>query len=71
MAKNFSELRLTSKSRVVVAKEYQRQIAKLQAERERLYARALKALKVPDDNQAWDFLMGNQGGYNVFLEKLK
>ena len=48
------------KSRQQLAKEYQRQIAKLQREREKLYKQALRALKVKDDGYAYDYLMNDQ-----------
>lgn len=70
--KTTSELRLHSKNPLAVARDFQRQIAKLQAERERLYRKALRALKVEDNNAAWDYLMGNQCGYNsTFKESSK
>ncbi len=59
------------KSRQQLAKEYQRQIAKLQREREKLYKQALRALKVEDDGYAYDYLMNDQGGHSTFLEGLK
>ena len=59
------------RTRLQVAREYRRQIAKLQAEREQLYLKALVALKVVDDNYAWDYLMDNQCGFSTFEERLR
>jgi len=59
------------KSRQQLAKEYQREIARLQRAREKLYKQALRALKVKDDGYAYDYLMNDQCGYSFFLEGLK
>ena len=57
--------------RVAIAKEFQRQIAKLQREREKLFKKAVRTLKVVNDNYAWDYFMNDQCGYSTFLERLK
>ena len=54
-------------TRLQVAKEYQRSIAKLQRERERLYAKALRELKVHDTNLAFDWFFNDQQGQGEFL----
>jgi hypothetical protein len=64
-------MKIQYKNPLMVAREYRRQIAKLQAEREHLYLKALVALKVVDDNYAWDYLMDNQCGFSTFEERLR
>ena len=59
------------KSRLATAREYQRQIAKLQHERERLYKQALRELKLEDTNLAFDWFFNDQQGHNSFTESLK
>ena len=58
-------------SRATIAKGYQREIAKLQTQREKLYARALRTLKVKDDNSAFDYFFNDQQGLNSFTEGLE
>ena len=53
-----------------VARAYQRQIAKLQREREKLYLEALHKLKIPATNAAFDYFMNDQQGYSAFEESL-
>jgi mRNA-degrading endonuclease RelE of RelBE toxin-antitoxin system len=62
---------MKTNERVKIAKAFQKQINKLQREREKLFTKALRTLKVPDTNQAWDYLMNDQQGYSTFLEGLK
>ena len=57
-------------TRLQVAKEYQRSIAKLQRERERLYVKALRELKVHDTNLAFDWFFNDQQGQGEFLGML-
>ena len=57
-------------TRLQVAKEYQRSIAKLQRERERLYAKALRELKTLDTNLAFDWFFNDQQGQGEFLGML-
>jgi len=54
------------RSRLAIAKEYQRQIAKLQREREKLYARALRELKMKDNNLTFDWFFNDQQGKGEF-----
>jgi hypothetical protein len=62
---------MKTKSRLAIAKEYQRQIAKLQRERERLYRKAVRTLKFADTNQAFDWFFNDQQGTGGFLEVLR
>lgn len=62
---------VSPKTRLAIAKGYQREIAKLQKEREKLYKKALRELKVKDDNYAWDYLFNDQQGTSRFLEGLR
>jgi mRNA-degrading endonuclease RelE of RelBE toxin-antitoxin system len=59
------------KTRVAVAKDFQKQIYKLEREQERLYKKALRTLKMLDTNMAFDYFYNNQTGYNEFEEGLK
>jgi mRNA-degrading endonuclease RelE of RelBE toxin-antitoxin system len=59
------------KTRVAVAKDFQKQIYKLEREQDRLYKRALRTLRVPDTAAAFDYFYNNQTGYNEFEEGLK
>lgn len=58
-------------TRLSIAKQYQREIAKLQRERERLYKQALRELKLEDTNLAFDWFFNDQQGHNSFTESLK
>jgi hypothetical protein len=58
-------------TKLQIAKQYQRKIAGLQKERDNLYTEALKNLKMPDTNTAFDWLYGNQTGHGAFTESLK
>ena len=58
-------------TRLQIAKGYQREMAKLQTERDKIYARALRTLKVKDDNSAFDYFFNDQQGFNSFAEGLK
>ena len=59
------------RSKAEIARDYQKQIAELEAMQEKLYRKALRALKVPDTAQAFDFMYNNQNGYSSWLEGLK
>lgn len=59
---------MKTKNRLAVAREYQRQIAKLQAEREKLYRKALRELCMSDTNLAFDWFFNNPSGYGEFVE---
>lgn len=59
-----------TKSRLAIAKGYQREIAKLQKEREKLYAKALKELKIADTHWAWDWFFNDQQGQGVFTTEV-
>lgn len=55
-------------TRMKVARAYQKQIAKLQREREKLYRKALRELKVQDNNDAWYWFFNDQQGISFFAE---
>lgn len=59
--------RRPAKSRLAIARQYQRLIAKLQREREKLYAKALRELKMQDTNLAFDWFFNDQQGKSEFL----
>jgi hypothetical protein len=59
------------KTRVKIAQEFRAKIARLSAEQDKLYHRAIKALNVSDTTQAWDYLRGNTCGYSSFEELLR
>jgi hypothetical protein len=59
------------KSRVAIAKDFQRHISNLQRERGRLYTKALRALKVTDTAAAFVYFFNDQQGHCGFLETLK
>ena len=54
-------------TRVQIAKDYQKQIAKLEREQNKLYAKAIKTLKVPDTTNAFDWFYNDQQGFSTFL----
>lgn len=58
------------KTRVSVAKDFQKQIYNLEEAQYRLYNKAIKTLKVADTLDAYDYFYNGPGGYNTFLEKL-
>lgn len=58
------------KSRVAIAKDFQRQIAKLEAEQAKLYKQALRTLKIKDTGYSWDYFYNDMQGYSSFLESL-
>ncbi len=58
-------------SKAEIAKDFQKQIAKLEAEQEKLYKKALHTLKVEDTGYSWDYFFNNMPGYSSFLEGLK
>lgn len=68
---NWKEITPAKRTRLAVAKDYQKQIAKLQREREKLYAKALKELKINDTNLSFDWFFNDQSGIGEFVEKLK
>lgn len=59
------------KTKVQLAKECQLQIAKLKDEQDKLYAKALRTLKIKDTIEAWDWFFNDQQGHSSFLEGLK
>lgn len=71
MAKNFRELRLASKSRVLAAREFKRQIAELEKQQEKIYQKALRQLNVADTLGAFDYFYNDIVGLNSFEESLK
>jgi hypothetical protein len=57
--------------RVMVARQFKQRIAKLQHEREKLFKQALRKLKIPDTNLAWDYFMNDLVGYSSLEEGMK
>ena len=53
-------------TRLQIAKQYQRKIAGLQKERDKLYAKALKELKIADTHWAFDWFFNDQQGQGAF-----
>lgn len=68
---NWREIAPAPTTRLKLAKQYQRKIAKLQRERERLYKQALRELKLLDTTLAFDWFFNDQQGHNSFTESLK
>ncbi len=62
---------MKTKTKAQIAKDFQRQIAKLEAEQAKLYKQALRTLKMPDTAIAFDYFYNDPQGYNTFLEGLK
>jgi hypothetical protein len=58
-------------SRLAIARDFQKQIAKLQTEREKLYAKAIKKLKLKDNSEVFDWFFNDQQGTSKFVEGLK
>jgi hypothetical protein len=56
-------------SRLSLAKAYQKQIADLEKEQEKLYKKALKALKLEDTTSAFDWFYNDQVGCSSFVTK--
>lgn len=54
-------------TRLQIAKDYQRRIAKLQREREKLYAKALRELNMVDRSLTWDWFFNDQSGHGEFV----
>lgn len=61
------KMRVRPRSRLVIARQYQRLIAKLQREREKLYAKALRELKMQDTNLSFDWFFNDQQGRGEFV----
>lgn len=59
------------KTRMQIAKDFQAQIAKLEAEQEKLYKKALRTLQIKDTGYSWDYFYNNISGYSSFLEELR
>jgi hypothetical protein len=70
--KNFNELRKKSKSRVVVARTYRREINRLEKQQLALYAQALKSLEVSDTSSVFDYFFNTPNeGYSSFEKTLE
>lgn len=54
-------------TRLSIAKGYQKQITELQKEREKLYAKALRELKIHDTNLSFDWFFNDQSGSGEFV----
>jgi hypothetical protein len=65
-----TELRIYSKNPIVVAREYKRQIAKMQAKIDKLYYKALRTLGVSDGCDSWVYFRHDQQGFSSFEERL-
>lgn len=61
---------MKTKTKAQIAKRFQRQIAKLEAEQAKLYKQALRALKIKDTGYSFDYFMNDMQGYSSFLESL-
>jgi len=70
--KNFNELRMKSKSRVVMAQGFRRAINQLKSQQDKIYRQALKSLKVADTSITFDYFFNqpNEGfsSFEQFLE---
>ena len=64
---NWREVTPAKRSRLAIAKDFQRQIAKLQREREKLYAKALRELDMVDRSLTWDWFFNDQSGHGEFV----
>ena len=53
-------------TRLQTAREFQREIAYLQRERDKIYKKALKELKIADTNLAWNWFFNDQQGKGEF-----
>lgn len=62
---------MTGAKRVAIARRYKKQMAKLQRERDRLYAKALKEVGRPDTTNAYDYFYNDQVGFSSFEEDLR
>ncbi len=81
MAKNVKELvakmpaerqaKIKSRSRVLIAREFKKQMAALGRRQDRLYIQAIRKLKVADTMTAFDWFYNDQVGFNSFEESLK
>ena len=61
----------TTAQRQSYAREVRREMNKLQAQRDRLYAQAVKRLKVVDDGRTFDWFYNSPNeGYSSFEENL-
>ena len=59
------------KSRLERARAVRDEITRLADEQEKLYAKAIKDLKLPDNWLAHDFFYSANGGYSLFEEELQ
>ena len=62
---------MKTETKAQIAKRFQRQIAKLEAEQAKLYKQALRTLKIKDTGYSWDYFYNDQQGCSSFLEGLK
>lgn len=63
--------KIRKQSPVQIARAYKKQIAGLQRERERLYYKALKELRMLDTISASEYFFHDQVGYSSFEEGLR
>jgi hypothetical protein len=57
--------------RVTIAKRAQAEIAQLDKEREKIYRKTLRRLRIADTSAAFDYFYANQCGISAFEESLR
>lgn len=57
--------------RLKIARQFKKQMADLEKQRDRLYIQAIRKLKVADTTTAFDWFYNDQVGFNSFEESLK
>ena len=57
--------------RVTIARRAQAEIAQLGKERDKIYLKTMRRLRIEDTSAAFDYFYGNQCGHSEFEEGLK